>query len=941
MGDQELFKPSREIPVNIEDEMRRSYLDYAMSVIIGRALPDVRDGLKPVHRRILYAMYKEGNTSDKRYIKCAGVVGEVIKKYHPHGDAAVYDTLVRMAQAFNMRYLLIDGQGNFGSVDGDPPAAYRYTECRLARIAEEMLEDIEKETVDFIPNFDESTEEPTVLPTRIPNLLTSGSDGIAVGMATKIPPHNLTEIIDATILLINKPTASIDEVLSLVPGPDFPTGAYLYGKSGIKSAYETGRGQFTMRAKAAIERPTKEKQQIVITEIPYQVNKSKVIERIAQLVQEKKIEGISDVRDESDRDGMRIVVELKRGEQPEVILNNLYKHTQLQENFGMIMLAIVNGQPRTLPLIEAIQLFIDHRVNVVRRRTAYDLRKAQERAEILKGFLKALSQLYPIIEHIRGSATGREARDGLVKSHNYAEPQTVKVTVRTRDGDKLDRQITWNNNRSRTKSYLSEPTLKYPVQASERLMKLILAEKKTVPSDYRQSDTRYVPLIHDRNYRWYLESDKEKEIVTTVPPEFDYTERQAQAIVELQLQRLTALEREKIQQEYDELQNKIAQYEEILGSEKVLKKVIVNELREIQKDYGDLRRTEIIEEQAEIKLEDLIAVEDVVITVSHSGYLKRTPLSIYRQQIRGGKGRLGMKTRDEDFVEHLFIASTHSYILVFTNTGKMYWLKVYEIPDVGAAGKGKNIVNLVNLASGEKVAAVVVVRELPDEPKDVTIEGETYAAEGYVTLVTRLGIIKKTRLAEFSSPNSRGIIAMKVEEGDALIGATLTSGRDTIFLASHEGMAIRFPESDVRDMGRAAYGVYAMDLEKGDYIVGMEIVGEKELILSVSEKGYGKRTAITEYRLQSRAGKGVINLKTVERNGKVVGVLSVSEESEVMLISQQGKITRLDASTIRESGRSAQGVRLINLEEGDQVAAVCLVSSENGEDSTQQTKLIQ
>jgi DNA gyrase subunit A len=838
MGDQELFKPTREIPVNIEDEMRKSYLDYAMSVIIGRALPDVRDGLKPVHRRILYAMYKEGNTSDKRYIKCAGVVGEVIKKYHPHGDAAVYDTLVRMAQDFNMRYLLIDGQGNFGSVDGDPPAAYRYTECRLARIAEEMLADIEKETVDFIPNFDESTEEPTVLPTRIPNLLTSGSDGIAVGMATKIPPHNLTEIIEATILLINKPNASIDEVLSLVPGPDFPTGAYLYGKSGIKSAYETGRGQFTMRAKAAIERPTKEKQQIVITEIPYQVNKSKVIERIAQLVQEKKIEGISDVRDESDRDGMRIVVELKRGEQPEVILNNLFKHTQLQENFGMIMLAIVNGQPRILPLIEAIQLFIDHRVNVVRRRTAYDLRKAQERAHILEGFLKALRHLDAIIKLIRASKTPPEARQGLIA-------------------------------------------------------------------------------------------------------QFEFTERQAQAILELQLQRLTALEREKIQQEYDELQKKIAQYEEILASEKVLKKVIVNELREIQKDYGDLRRTEIIEEQAEIKLEDLIAVEDVVITVSHSGYLKRTPLSIYRQQIRGGKGRLGMKTRDEDFVEHLFIASTHSYILVFTNTGKMYWLKVYEIPDVGAAGKGKNIVNLVNLASGEKVAAVVVVRELPDEPKDVTIEGETYAAEGYVTLVTRLGIIKKTRLAEFSSPNSRGIIAMKVEEGDALIGATLTSGRDTIFLASHEGMAIRFPESDVRDMGRAAYGVYAMDLEKGDYIVGMEIVGEKELILSVSEKGYGKRTQITEYRLQSRAGKGVINLKTVERNGKVVGVLSVSEESEVMLISQQGKITRLDASTIRESGRSAQGVRLINLEEGDQVAAVCLVSSENGDDGAPQPKLIQ
>ncbi len=825
MGDQELVKPVREIPVNIEDEMRTSYLAYAMSVIIGRALPEVRDGLKPVHRRILYAMYKEGIASDKRYIKCAGVVGEVIKKYHPHGDAAVYDTLVRMAQGFNMRYPLIDGQGNFGSVDGDPAAAYRYTECRLVRLAEELLADIEKETVDFLPNFDESTEEPTVLPTKVPNLLINGSDGIAVGMATKIPPHNLTEIIDATVLLISKPSATIDEVLALVPGPDFPTGAYLYGKSGIKTAYATGRGQFTMRAKAAIERPTKEKQQIVITEIPYQVNKAKVIERIAQLVQEKKIEGIADIRDESDRDGMRIVIEIKRGEQPEVILNNLYKHTQLQENFGMIMLAIVNGQPRTLSLIEAIQLFIDHRVTVVRRRIVFELRKAQERAHILEGFLKALSRLDAIIKLIRASKTPKDAREGLMAR-------------------------------------------------------------------------------------------------------FEFTERQAQAILELQLQRLTALERDKVQEEFDELQKKIAEYKEILASEKALKRVIVGELKQVQKDYGDPRRTEIIVEQAEIKLEDLIAVADVVITFSHSGYMKRTPLSAYRQQGRGGKGRLGMRTREEDFVEHLFIASTHSYILVFTNTGRVHWLKVYEIPDIGAAGRGKHILNLVNLGSGEKAAAVVAVKELPDEPKEVSVDGEAYAAEGYVIMATRNGLIKKTRLAEFSNPNSRGIIAMAIEEGDELIAARLTSGRDTIFLATHEGMAIRFPESDVRDMGRAAYGVYAMDLEKGDYIVGMEIVGEKELILSVTEKGYGKRTAITEYRVQSRAGKGVINLKTVERNGKVVGVLSVTDVSEVMLISQQGKITRLDSSEIRESGRSAQGVRVIRLEEGDRLAAACLVKSE-------------
>jgi DNA gyrase subunit A len=828
MGDQELI-PSNQIPVNIEDEMRSSYLDYAMSVIIGRALPEVRDGLKPVHRRILYAMYSEGITSGKRYTKCAGVVGEVIKKYHPHGDAAVYDALVRMAQEFNMRYPLIDGQGNFGSVDGDPPAAYRYTECRLARLAEDLLADIEKETVDFSPNFDESTEEPDVLPTRVPNLLINGSDGIAVGMATKIPPHNLSEIINATILLIQKPQATLDEVLELVPGPDFPTGAYLYGRSGIKSAYATGRGQFTMRAKAAIERPNKNDQQIVITEIPFQVNKANLIKRIAALVQEKRIEGISDVRDESDREGMRIVVELKRGEQPEVLLNNLYKHTQLQETFGMILLAIVNKQPRTLSLIEAIQLFIDHRVTVVRRRTAYDLRKAQERAHILEGFLKALQNLDAIIKLIRASKTPREARDGLM--------------------------------------------------------------------------TR-----------------------------FEFTERQAQAILELQLQRLTALERDKIQEEYDEVQKRIATYQEILSSDKVLKKVIVDELKQVQKDFGDARRTEIIEEQAEIKLEDLITMEDVVITVSHSGYVKRTPLTTYRQQNRGGKGRLGMRTREEDIVDHLFIASTHSYILVFTNTGKLYWLKVYEIPDVGAAGKGKHILNLVNLAKEEKVAAVLAVKELPEERKEVGVDGHSYAAEGYVVLATRKGLIKKTRLAEFSNPSSRGILAMKIEEGDELIGAKLTSGRDTVFLATHEGMAIRFLEQDVRDMGRAAYGVYAMDLEEGDYIVGMEIVGEKELILSVTEKGYGKRTAITEYRLQSRAGKGVINLKTTERNGKVVGVLSVTEESEVLLISQQGKITRLDSSTIRECGRSTQGVRLINLEEGDQVAATCLVRTEaNGD----------
>jgi DNA gyrase subunit A len=904
MGDQELIKPSRDIPVNIEDEMRKSYLDYAMSVIIGRALPDVRDGFKPVHRRILYAMYKEGNTSDKRYIKCAGVVGEVIKKYHPHGDAAVYDTLVRMAQDFNMRYPLIDGQGNFGSVDGDRPAAYRYTECRLAKLAEEMLTDIEKDTVDFIPNYDESTEEPTVLPTRVPGLLINGSDGIAVGMATKIPPHNLTEIIEATILLLNKPTASLEELLALVPGPDFPTGAYIYGKSGIKDAYRTGRGQFTMRAKAAIERPAKEKVQIVITEIPFQVNKARVIERIAELVQDKKIEGISDVRDESDRDGMRIVIEIKRGEQPEVILNNLYKHTQLQETFGMILLAIVHGQPRTLSLIEALQLFIDHRVNVVRRRTEYDLRKAQEREHVLEGMVVALDNLEHVIAIIRLSQSKAEARQNLLTWSKYG------IT----DQGWLEYHLATANARG---------------QIGEQELRRLAGGNANLKIDRDGNTTHY-----RFGYLW----------VTTrglVSGRDGLSPAQVDAILELQLHRLTQLSTEELQTELGGLKVKIKEFQEILASDKVLKKVIAGELKEIQRVYGDVRRTEIIEQQDEIRLEDLIAVQDVIITISHSGYTKRTPLSTYRQQARGGKGRLGMKTRDEDFVENLFIASTHSYILVFSNTGKMYWLKVYEIPDVGAAGKGKHILNLVNLSKEEKVAAVLAVKELPEEPKDITVDGVTLAEEGYITMVTRQGIIKKTRLAEFSNPRSAGIIAMQIEDGDELIAVKLTSGRDNIFLASHEGMAIRFPESDVRGMGRTAYGVNAMDLDPGDYIVGMEVVGDKELILSVTEKGYGKRTAITEYRLQSRAGKGVINVKTVERNGKVVSVLSVTEESEVMIISQQGKITRLDSSTIRECGRSSQGVRLIDLEEGDQVAAAGLIKSETNGDTPSQPLLIQ
>ena len=827
MGNQQFVPVQRQMPVNIEDEMKRSYMDYAMSVIVGRALPEARDGLKPVQRRILYAMFREGNTSGKAYSKCAGVVGEVIKKYHPHGDSAVYDALVRMAQNFSMRYPLIDGQGNFGSVDGDPAAAYRYTESRLAALAEQILADITKDTVDFVPNFDESTEEPTVLPSMIPNLLVNGASGIAVGMATNIPPHNLTEVIEATSLLIRQPQATLDEVLSLVPGPDFPTGAHIYGRTGIKEAYQRGRGAFTMRAKAAIERPTRDKQQIVITEIPYQVNKARTIERIARLVQAKKIEGISDIRDESDRDGMRIVVEIKRGEQPEVILNNLYKHTQLQDSFGMIMLAIVDGRPRVLPLVEMLQVFIDHRATVVRRRTSYELRKALERTHILEGYRKALDRMDAVIRLIRSAKSPKEAKQGL----------------RTR---------------------------------------------------------------------------------------FQFTDLQAQAILELQLQRLTALEREKIDQEYTELQKRIARYREILGSEKVLKKVLLGQLDQIKKEFGDLRRTEIIEEQAEINLEDLISREDVVITVSHAGFVKRTPLNNYRRQIRGGKGRLGMRTRAEDFVEHLFVASTHSYILVFTNTGRVHWLKVYKIPDIGTAGRGKHITNLVNLTDGEKAAAIVGVRELPEKEEDIRVQAATYAQEGYVVLATRLGRIKKTRLAAFSHPMSRGIIAMGIEKGDELIAAMLSSGREVVFLASQEGMAIRFPESDVRDMGRVAQGVRGMALGKEDCIVGMEIVGKDERILSVTENGYGKRTPISKYRLQSRAGRGVINFKVTERSGKVVGVLSIGKESEIMVISSDGKISRLDSKQIRSAGRSTQGVRVMRLGEGDRVAAVCTARRAEG-----------
>jgi len=848
-------------PVNIEEEMRRSYLDYSMSVIIGRALPDVRDGLKPVHRRILYTMQQMGLQPNRATRKCARIVGDVMGKYHPHGNLAVYDALVRLAQEWSMRYPLIFGQGNFGSVDGDPPAADRYTEAKLAQVAMPLLEDLDKETVDFHPNYDGSEVEPDVLPARIPNLLINGSDGIAVGMATKIPPHNLTEIVDAAITLINNPNAQLAEILKFVQGPDFPTAGIIHGRSGIFEAYRTGRGRFLMRAKAAIENLTKDRQAIVVTEIPYQVNKSVLIKRIAQLVNDKDIEDIADVRDESDREGMRVVIELKRGTEPQIVLNQLFKHTQMQESFSMILLAVVNGQPREMGLIQAIKYFIEHRVDVVRRRTVYLLARAKDREHILEGYLVALDHLDNVITIIRGSANRADARENLIA---YFGGRKIEINTTGRP--------------------------------------------------------------------------------PAIDPEKPFSSRQADAILELQLHRLTRLSIDEIANELKEVRDNIGEYESILGSEKKLRGVIVKELEEVKKLYGDDRRTRIEDEAAEIVLEDLIADEQVAVTVSHSGYLKRTPISTYRMQRRGGTGRTGMKTRDEDFVEHLFIASTHAYILIFTNTGRVYWLKVYEIPDVSAAGKGKHIGNLVGLQPGETVRTFVAVRNLEEENK-------------YVFFATRNGTVKKSEVREFMHVRSNGINAIGIDQGDELVAARITDGNQIIFLATHEGMAIRFDESHVRPMGRAAFGVRGIDLEKGDYVVGMattakpgegggaasatpaedasvpepEAIDEAmkgDLILSVTENGFGKRTGADEYRLTNRGGKGVINVKTTERTGKVVGIAQVDETSQVMLISHYGKIIRMDSTTIRESGRNAQGVRLLNMEAGDKVAAAVVIAPE-------------
>ncbi len=875
------------LPVDIEAEMRKSYLDYAMSVIIGRALPDVRDGLKPVHRRILFGMYELGLTSTKPYRKCAKIVGEVLGKYHPHGDAPVYDALVRMAQDFNMRYPLVDGQGNFGSVDGDMPAAMRYTEARLSKIAEELLADIERETVDFIPNFDETEKEPTVLPTRVPNLLINGASGIAVGMATNIPPHNLREVIDATIAMIEKPELTLKEAMKFVPGPDLPTGGYIAGREGIEQAYKTGRGSFTMRAKAAIEEASKDRENIVITELPYQVNKARMIERIAELVSNKKIEGISDVRDESDRDGMRVVIELKRGEESQLILNNLFKHTQMQESFGMILLAIVGGQPREMGLLDFVRLFIDHRRDVVLRRSRYELRKAREREHILVGYQIALDHLDTVIRIIRGSSSRAEAKENLFK---YFTEQDVTISEDGKSkkvaGVKLD---------GRKYKFAGAPE----IEAAGRSAGLGLS--------YTQID----------------------------------------AILELQLHRLTQLSFDEILKELKSIRDKIEELEETISSEKKLKSVLIAELKEVHKTYGDDRRTQIVDKVDEIKLEDLIADTDMLITVSHAGYIKRTAVETYRHQSRGGKGRIGARTKEEDFVEHLFIASAHSYILLFTSKGRVYWLKVYELPEAAAATRGKAISSLVKFQEDEKLTALVAATNLEEEGR-------------YVFLATKFGTVKKSTLTEFSNPRSTGIIAINLEAKDELIGAKLTDGKQMVFLASHEGQAILFRETEVRPMGRNAGGVNGMDLEKEDYVVSMdavqpdfEIIAKEHqqtsqnleelenehikdslttLMLTVAEKGYGKRTALAEYRITSRGGKGVVNMKTTDRNGSVVATLQVTEESDVMIITEHGKVIRVHANEIREAGRSTQGVRLLRLDDDDSVAAAAVIKEEDEEE---------
>jgi DNA gyrase subunit A len=838
--------------INIEDEMRRSYLDYAMSVIIGRALPDVRDGLKPVHRRVLYGMFEAGNTAGKAYRKSARAVGDVMGKYHPHGDSAIYDTIVRMAQDFSLRYPLIDGQGNFGSIDGDNAAAMRYTEVRLARIANEVLADIEKETVDFQPNYDDSLSEPTVLPTRIPNLLVNGSEGIAVGMATKIPPHNLTEIIDATIAVIKNSEISIDNLIKFVPGPDFPTAGFIYGREGILSAYRTGRGIIQMRARAVVDeigRGDRVRNAVVITEIPYQVNKAKLIEKIAELVHERKLDGVSEIRDESNREGMRIVIELKRDAVPQVVLNKLYKLTPMQSSFGIINIAIVDGQPRLLNLKQMLEAFVEHRRQVVRRRTEFDLRKAQARAHILEGLNKAIDALDYIIPLIRNSRSVDEARALLTA--NFATLGEIKKWRGITGGDNEDAFL-------------------------KKLQKVISG--------------------------------------------LEFTEIQAQAILDLQLRRLSALERQKILDEYAEIIKHIASLENILANESVLRQVITDELQEIRKTYGDARRTVIVDADAEFNIEDLIADEEVAITVTKAGYIKRTPTAIYSRQGRGGKGRLGATAKNEDFVENLFTASTHDALMIFTDDGQVFKIKVHEIPEAAPSARGKAVVNLVQLSQERKMVATMAVRDFTEEI--------------YLTMVTRHGVIKKTLLSEYQNIRANGINAINIDEGDELLDVIRTDGTCQIFVATHDGMAVKFMETDVRPMGRAARGVRGVNLRKGDFVVSVAAVSKEgtDKILTVSENGFGKQTQAGSYRLTKRGATGVINMKTTDKTGKVVASFPIEEDSEIMLITQQAKLIRLGVDKIRETGRSAQGVTLIKTGDDDKVTSATLLAADEEED---------
>lgn len=811
---------SQKVPVYIEDEMRQSYMDYAMSVIVGRALPDVRDGLKPVHRRVLYAMYDMGNTWDKPYKKSARLVGDIIGKYHPHGDTAVYDTIVRMAQDFVMRYPFIDGQGNFGSVDGDSPAAMRYTEIRMARLAEEILADIEKDTVDFIPNYDDSLKEPAVLPSRIPNLLVNGASGIAVGMATNIPPHNIGEIVDGLVALVDNPGITIKELMKYIPGPDFPTAGFIHGKEPIVQAYSEGKGIVQMRGKAFTETLKRTgKEQIIISEIPFMVNKVRLIEQIAALVQEKKIEGISDLRDESDREGMRIVIELKRDAVSEIIINQLYKHTSLQESFGINMLAIVDGRPKLLNLRDALRAFLDHRKEVVTRRTAFDLRKAEERLHILEGLRIALDNLDAVITLIRNANDPKAAKEGLVAS-------------------------------------------------------------------------------------------------------FGLSELQAQAILDMRLQRLTGLERDKILQEHKETVELIAKLLAILADEKEIYRIIVTELKDIKDKFGDERRTQIVARSEEISIEDMIVDEEMAVTISHEGYIKRNPVTLYRAQRRGGKGKIGTTTKEEDFVEYLIIASMHSYILFFTTTGKVYWVKVHELPQASRAAKGKPIVNLLNLEPGERVSAFLSVREF--------VEGR------FIVFATKKGAIKKTDLMLYSNPRASGIRAIGLEDGDEVIGVRLTDGEQELILSTLDGQSIRFKEDQVRPTGRGTYGVLGIRLDSGDAVVSMEMLNRGASILTVSEKGYGKRTEMEEYRLQSRGGKGIITMKATEKTGRIVGGQQVTDDDQLMLVTNNGKIIRLRMRDIRVIGRNTQGVRLIDVEEGERVVSLArLAEKEEDEEEAE------